>query len=261
MLRDYLTNKWVLSAICFLIVFSVACVFWYRYDTAHDKQQLAKDEEMLRQRETSQKEETGTETEQTTDQTSVESNTLTVDKSITGTIGTVPIKNIELTSNNLELVDSVNETKNRVSPYGFGPYPYVPQGFIDAVGKPVWFIPDEIIRKSSKPPSRNVELMQRVLIKLWKQGRTDVEAAFMDGDRVIVHYQNRAYVRYETYNDEKGENVRYISSWRSASVPAPKAKHRSIYPPGEKDVDPSVELIDLDREDVGIDPYEFLGLK
>lgn len=80
MLREYLTNIYVLGAIGFLIVLSVACVLWYRYDTAYDKQQLVKDEEMLRQREASQKTGTDTETKQLTDQTPDDSKSATGEK-------------------------------------------------------------------------------------------------------------------------------------------------------------------------------------
>lgn len=62
MLREYLTKKYVLGAIGFLIMLSVACVLWYRYDTAHDKQQLAKAQEILREREA----ETATDTKEST---------------------------------------------------------------------------------------------------------------------------------------------------------------------------------------------------
>ena len=34
MLRDVLTNKWVLGGVGFLILLSVACVLWYQHDIA-----------------------------------------------------------------------------------------------------------------------------------------------------------------------------------------------------------------------------------
>ena len=42
MLREYIRNIRVLGAFGFLIVLSVVCVLWYRYDTTPYKQQLAK---------------------------------------------------------------------------------------------------------------------------------------------------------------------------------------------------------------------------
>ena len=49
MFRDILTNKWFIGGFCFLIVFAVACVFWYRYDTAPDRKSAAAAEKLLRQ--------------------------------------------------------------------------------------------------------------------------------------------------------------------------------------------------------------------
>ena len=42
MYRDILTNKWVLGGVGFLIVLSVACVWWYQHDIADEKKQLPK---------------------------------------------------------------------------------------------------------------------------------------------------------------------------------------------------------------------------
>lgn len=56
MYRELLTNKWVLSGISFLIVLSVACILWYKHDTAADKQAATEVERLLYQSETTQKE-------------------------------------------------------------------------------------------------------------------------------------------------------------------------------------------------------------
>ena len=49
MFRDILTNKWFIGGFCFLIVFAVACVLWYRYDTEADRKALAETAELIRQ--------------------------------------------------------------------------------------------------------------------------------------------------------------------------------------------------------------------
>ncbi|MDE0086657.1 MAG: hypothetical protein OXU23_13140 [Candidatus Poribacteria bacterium] len=41
MLRDVLSNKWILGGVGFLILLSVACVLWYQHDIADDRQQAA----------------------------------------------------------------------------------------------------------------------------------------------------------------------------------------------------------------------------
>ena len=48
MFRDFVGNKWIIGGIVFLIVLSVACVFWYRYDTAPDRRDAAETAEVAR---------------------------------------------------------------------------------------------------------------------------------------------------------------------------------------------------------------------
>ena len=49
MYRDFLTNKWILGGVGFLIVLSVACVLWYQHGMAAERKAVADAEEMLRQ--------------------------------------------------------------------------------------------------------------------------------------------------------------------------------------------------------------------
>ena len=57
MYRDILTHKWILGGLAFLIVFSIACVWWYHYDTAPYRKAAAEAEELLRQSELSKESE------------------------------------------------------------------------------------------------------------------------------------------------------------------------------------------------------------
>ncbi|MDE0482911.1 MAG: hypothetical protein OXI67_10060 [Candidatus Poribacteria bacterium] len=63
MFRDFLTNKWVLGGVGFLIVLSIACVLWYQHDTAPYRKAAAEAEELLRQSELSKESEKKIETE------------------------------------------------------------------------------------------------------------------------------------------------------------------------------------------------------
>lgn len=63
MYRDILTHKWILGGLAFLIVFSIACVWWYHYDTAPYRKAAAEAEELLRQSELSKESEKKNETE------------------------------------------------------------------------------------------------------------------------------------------------------------------------------------------------------
>ena len=260
MYRDFLINKWIIGGFLLLIIIAGGCYLWYQHSLANDRKAAADAQQLLRQSEIEQKAKAKSSTaEIASTQAPAESTTLTAENSPTDIIPVT--KDVEPTQAQTGATAENRETAEvRVSPYGFGPYPEVPEGFIDAVGKPFWLLPDELLRQRRKPPSRNVELMQRVMVKLWKQGRTDVEAAFMDGDKVRVHFKNRAYVRYNTVTTLDGKEVKYISSWRAGnSVSQPQPQPGDAYPPGEQDVSPGVELIDMDEEP-GINPYEFLGL-
>ncbi len=67
MLREYFTNRWVIGGFLFLIVFGIACYFWYQHELAPYKQPEVESAELLRQSERAQKAEIGSETEQAAD--------------------------------------------------------------------------------------------------------------------------------------------------------------------------------------------------
>ncbi len=259
MLRDYFTNRWIIGAFCFLIVFGIACYFYYQHELAPYEQLAEDNAELRRQAEqafaerNARKQKLPEAIANTPSDGVLETDTLFTQQE-------TPLRNSDETSDLVTHTAGSTENTVKVSPYGFGPYPEVPQGFIDAIGLPFWLHPAELLDSRANPPSAEVELMQRVMVKLWKQGRTDVEAAYMDNGRVIVHYKNRAYVRYAMKKTPDGKELRWLKSWRSGSVPIPTWNPSDPYDTGDRDIPPGVELIDLDKVDPSIDPYEFLGL-
>ena len=141
MIRDIITNKWIIGAIVFLIVFGVVCVLWYRYDTAPYKQAASEAAEVAREWEATQK------AEQAAD-TPMESKVPTTEKPTTE--ATTPDTVSEETEKKAAEV--------RVSPYGLGPYPKVPKE---------WKFPNLWATVKSK----NEELLERVHIKAWNDGK------------------------------------------------------------------------------------------
>ena len=49
MLREYFTNRWVIGGFLCLIIFGIACYFWYQHELVPYKQRAVKSAELLRQ--------------------------------------------------------------------------------------------------------------------------------------------------------------------------------------------------------------------
>ena len=138
MVRDIFTSKWVIGGIALLILITVGCVYWYRYDTAPYRKEAAKSAEMLHQLETTRKADIESKTEPAAD-APVEKVTSTEEKPITET--------------SAKAAEEV-----RVSPFGFGPYPEIPPDF-----------PQQRLFNIHYGTAE-AELLDRVRVKLWKEG-------------------------------------------------------------------------------------------
>lgn len=245
MFRDILTNKWVIGGVVFLIVFSVACVFWYRYDTASDRKSAAETAELLRQW-AAKKVDTDDKVEQAAD-ASVKSITPTVEKPV-NKITATEVKAPNVTTTGLTEI-SKNQNEERFSPFGFGPYPPLPDD-------PFW------VPETFPSPTPEHELMKRVWIKLLSEG-VDVKGVTMKRGLVFPIIKGIRYVQWASYEGPFGD-VKYIA--RSTGHPddgerlrtvadRKKERHESFT---EADVPSGIILIPY--EEGGIDPYSFLNL-
>ena len=248
MFRDTITNKWFLGGVAFLIVFTVACVFWYRYDTAPDRRDAAETAELLRQW-AAKKAAPDDKAEQTAD-VPAESSTPTAEKTA-GTVSETDTST-ETETKTYKVGDIfVGKTPppipvsqdQLVSPYGFGLYPELPKGF----GPITW------PRKDAES-----ELRIRVKIKLLNQG-VPVKGSVMKNGLVYpiikgIRYvewgetsYGRRYLRRSTGHPDDGDYMEAIEEERrkrSESVTASDF--------------PGIQLIPY--EEGGIDPYTFLDL-
>ena len=245
MIRDIITNKWFIRSIAFLFIFAGACYLWYRYDTAPYRQETAEAVKLLRQQEAAKKVDTVNEAEQAVDAI-VESNTPTAEKSINGSTAEVK-NNTEATGQQQsETPAETTEAKDvPVSPYGFGPYPKLPDGYPGGEDPNFW----------SYDWDKNDELMIRVSIKLWEQGKkTHGEA--MENGLVYPTYPNTLIVKWKTQRTPFGTR-RYASMIQgSPETESWQDSHRgTIY---ESDIPEHFTVIEY--KDAGIDPYEFLDL-
>ena len=249
MYRDIFTNKWVLSGIGFLIMLTVACVLWYQHDTAPYRQAASEAEELLRQSEVAKKVDvTDSETEQATD-APVESNTPTAEKLVNenpaevknNTEAEIQVQQNETPSENAA------ESEVRVSPFGFGPYPEVPEDYPSVV---VWLQSD--YEELPSHAQKNFELMSRVLIKLWASGEKGFRGASTYNGKIYPHYYDTVYIKVREYELPDGTKAQYISRRKSGP---------HVNTAGVDLLNPPSHLRVLDLESSGIDPYQYLNLR
>ena len=238
MIRDIITNKWIIGAIALLIIIAGACYLWYQHTTAPYREQAAETKEVARELEATQKA-VNNEAEQAAD-APVESNMQTAEKIVNEV--TAEVKNNTEATGQQQSETSAQTTETKdvpVSPFGFGPYPEVPADYPIPPDKFEW----EFWGKTVKG-----ELMSRVRIKLWNQGIRSDGASFENG-KVYPNILGTVYVQWA----ENGEFIRRITGHPDDDFDAIEAALEAGQPPPEG-------ITVLSRNEAGIDPYSFLEL-
>jgi len=143
-----------------------------------------------------------------------------------------------------------------VSPFGFGPYPEIPEGYPLVVS---WTRIEEHREKFNDHIWRDLELMERVLIKLYNEGDTSFTAGIVNDGLVLPIYPNVAYVRIEKDDDWKSTadpliDVRSDSSRILAGSNVSEADKEQIR---KGKIPPGIEIRSFSD---GIDPFTFLNL-
>ena len=155
------------------------------------------------------------------------------------------------------LTDSTKEdTENTelfTSPFGFGPYPEVPEGMLDVVGNPY-----EPIWKHPKWPDgiglpRQAELLSRVVIKAWKEDlHRDYSGCSTKGDCIVYfNYPNTIYVWYGKPIEEDDGSITIPFKQVKGMTMSKEQMRYGIVPD-------NVRVLDGETE--GIDAYEYLDL-
>ena len=144
-------------------------------------------------------------------------------------------------------LDSTDPEK--VSPFGFGTYPEVPASFPNDV---IWSDALKNLRERwSDERLKNLELIHRVLIKLWTQGYR-ASSATMDDGKMYPLFPNTVYVRWEEYVEDDGTISR-----EATRIKGPGDIPDSVLDAlGDRIVPPGIKILSLDED--WIDPYEFL---
>ncbi|MCG9127749.1 hypothetical protein JT359_09140 [Candidatus Poribacteria bacterium] len=252
MYREFLTNKWVLSGIVFLILFSFSCFLWYEYETAPYKQEAIETAELLLQRKTPSN--IGSEMEQATNSSALDNTTQNAEKPVTQTrTETVDkITGVEVAQEKQTepSTDNVVESDVRVSPFGFGPYPKIPEGF------PEPDIFDSLETMGNSDMRKALELQKRLIVEFYKQGISleNVGVRGKSDGRVYLSYPNVVYVTWDYWTDEDGITHKYAGVVRGH--PDATSISKPFLDKGE--MPPDITVYEL--PDGYVDAYEVLGL-
>ena len=144
----------------------------------------------------------------------------------------------------------------QVSPFGFGPYPEIPDDF----PKPISWHWSEEKRQDFTGSLRDQELMDRVLIKLWNQGDTDWRGAKLDDQngRVYPLYHNTIYVTRWIDVPVEGGKIMPFPAGGSSGGTDWKPDFIEFVQSGGKIPD---HIQFIDRDAAGYNPYNFLNLR
>lgn len=156
--------------------------------------------------------------------------------------------------------DEAHTTDERVSPFGFGPYPEVPAGYPIPV-KWHWQWSEEQLTQMAEASRAGIdkllkqhELITRVGIKLWNEGHRFTGLSSNDQTGLIYpNYEDVIYVKWREITDRDGTVRRYpshiVGSASSALSPAQRVGR-----------EPLPDWLEVKSMEDGIRPYEFLGI-
>ncbi len=248
--------KWILGGVGFFIVLAVACVLWYQHELAPYEQEAADAEQLLQQTEKSKKvSNTHSETEQkvdapvkTAEKPLVEDNTMAETVLRESLIGMNKAKSVNVNVDGRDIViDTTIHPYMEESPFGFGPYPKIPEGWN---GFAIWMTEKNAYDMMPDHFKKNMELMARVTIKLWNEGKRDFTGSTIDrvNGRVYLNMPNTVYIRVVEDVQPDGSVTKRIT-------------RKKGYVPSDVDLlNPPSHINVLDYDSSGIDPYEYLNL-
>ncbi|MDE0084560.1 MAG: hypothetical protein OXU23_02540 [Candidatus Poribacteria bacterium] len=243
MLRDIFTNKWIIGSFGVLLIVAAGCYFWYQWELAPYKQEYAKTQQLVQEWTATPKTVTPTQEAEGVDRQDVAP---AERKSVSAAPATKKtdtlLDDVDTGDNSaptFEMAESDTAEVVQESPFGFGPYPEVPEDY-PTKALVTW-----------PAASAESELLSRVLIKLWTQGEKNFYGGSTNRGRIYPHYNNTVYTRFGEYRGANGEMVRYAQG----ALAGPHVKFSM-----SELLNPPPHLRVLDLESSGIDPYQFLDL-
>ena len=239
--------------LAFLILFSFSCFLWYEYETAPYKQEATETAKLLLQRETPSN--IGSAMEQTTNSSASDNTTQNIETPVTQTRTetTDKITGVEISQEKQtepSSTDKVVESDVRVSPFGFGPYPQIPEGF------PEPDIFDSLETMGYSDMRKALELQKRLIVEYYKQGISleNVGVSGKADGRVYLSYPDVVYVKWDYWTDEDGITHKYAGVARGH--PDAMSISKPFLDRGE--MPPDITVYEL--PDGYVDAYEVLGL-
>lgn len=239
MYREFVTNKWVVSGIAFLILFSLSCFLWYQYETAPYKQDATETTELTRGWETEK-----LKTTDAAEKVSPQHLSPTPDRTgetpessmqKQGTTRSKPSTDMKVPTPSVK-----NAKPIQMSPHGFGPYPTIPD--------------NAPIAEFEESDGVNMELLGRVMVKAWNQGER-FTGGTIDGGKVYLNYSDVIYIEWaEAIDEETGETVFSVESMMAGFYMSDELRE-SIK---AGNIPPGYTLLNYDE--AGINSYEYLGL-
>jgi hypothetical protein len=241
----------IIASLC-AVLFVVAVYFGGKYALDQRRAEYSKQSKRSLTKRKTRRVAKPTETTENSPSNTPTTNELIDEQETSVTSEPAPTVDIEL-STTVEEAETPQTEDEPVSPHGFGPYPEVPDDYIAAHGNPPWMCSSN--NNFSSSTQGGLELIARVLIKLWNQGDRRFISATLERGKVYPNYPNTIYVRYKEIKHRDGTIFRYISSSTSAGD-NPEAEEEIF----AGKIPTGVTLIDMESEDAGIDPYAFLGI-
>ena len=237
--------KYIICSIALLIVFTVGFYLYFQWDIAQFKQEIASQTEEFTIARDAPKTDTDIVTQDVTELL-LESPELSAEKHIMNVI-LAQSDSAEDVDTNQPVTSMTDATEDvRMSPFGFGPYPEIPEGF---PFEDPW---TSLVHVTDRE-AMVFELIHRVHIKLWNEGKRP-EGLSHENGVIYASYPNTVYVTWEYEENEHGTLERYPSYITSGTISdeANALLDEGIIPP---------DVIVYDHSDVGIDPYAYLELK
>lgn len=258
MLRDFLTNKWILGGCAFLILLYIACVFWYQLDIAAFKREILPTTNDVPQTDHIQNVGSFNATEPAAP--ALKANPIyertadiSTDIAVKPLADNLPPDLEGVTAEGLSEI-GIPE-KERMSPHGLGAYPKIPDGYPYSPS----FTPDMSLKD---------ELVERVRIQLFRDKSVFATGIGFNSQTGLIQYvtENQLYADWKYSTDDYGKPIKYLSAltadpdtvmhiYENARNRDPNFMEGDLV--FESDIPTHVTI--LSGND-GIDPYSYLNL-